>query len=346
MLIFTSITTGCESNFQYPDNLYSDTIAGKGDRILVSDFAHKLKLKVKSTSRVAIRLADSRNSVLVFTGANGEIMVNGRTVYHAGALMDQNGDYRIDSAAVKIVEDALIRKRKQIDYAERERLRRLEKQRAKQRELERKRRQQENRKKKIRLKTRPLIVIDPGHGGVDPGAIRLFNNRNDRRAKLSSNMEKTIVLNVSKQVAKVLKAAGARVVMTRSKDRFVELDDRAAISNRLKPRLFISIHADSALTRRSWGHTVFYPRRLSSTGRSYKIGKAIDKKLRKITKGRRGVRQHTRNLRVLEKTKSSALLVELGFLSNRTESAKLVTSSYQKKLAKAIAQAIIEQIEK
>jgi N-acetylmuramoyl-L-alanine amidase len=86
---------------------------------------------------------------------------------------------------------------------------------------------------------RPLIVIDPGHGGVDPGAV-------GPSASGAPVLEKVVVLAVAKLLAATLLASGRYdVVMTRSGDTFVPLDQRGAQSRRLGADLFISIHADS-----------------------------------------------------------------------------------------------------
>jgi N-acetylmuramoyl-L-alanine amidase len=89
-------------------------------------------------------------------------------------------------------------------------------------------------------RTRQVIVIDPGHGGVDPGAV------GPSIAGQPPVLEKTVVLAVSKLLAATLLARGRyEVVLTRSGDTFVPLEQRAAQSRRLGADLFISIHADS-----------------------------------------------------------------------------------------------------
>ncbi len=89
-------------------------------------------------------------------------------------------------------------------------------------------------------RTRQVIVIDPGHGGVDPGAV------GPSIAGQPPVLEKAVVLAVSKLLASTLLASGRYdVVMTRSGDTFVPLEQRAAHSRRLGADLFISIHADS-----------------------------------------------------------------------------------------------------
>ncbi|MEK9968835.1 MAG: N-acetylmuramoyl-L-alanine amidase [Ferrovibrio sp.] len=82
---------------------------------------------------------------------------------------------------------------------------------------------------------RRLIVLDPGHGGQDPGAI-----------SASGRYEKEITLNVAKAVAQKLRSTGRyRVVMTREADRFIRLGDRVTLARNREADLFLSIHADS-----------------------------------------------------------------------------------------------------
>jgi N-acetylmuramoyl-L-alanine amidase len=84
---------------------------------------------------------------------------------------------------------------------------------------------------------RPLVVIDAGHGGKDPGAI----------SPLTSRREKAVTLAVATAIRDALAASGrVRVAMTREDDRFLVLRDRYEIARKLKADLFISIHADAA----------------------------------------------------------------------------------------------------
>lgn len=84
---------------------------------------------------------------------------------------------------------------------------------------------------------RPLVVLDPGHGGYDPGARSAFNDRD----------EKDVVLDLTRAIRDELLASGrVRVALTRSDDRFLPLRDRYEIARRLGAGLFISIHADAA----------------------------------------------------------------------------------------------------
>ncbi|MBI4209417.1 MAG: N-acetylmuramoyl-L-alanine amidase [Deltaproteobacteria bacterium] len=93
-----------------------------------------------------------------------------------------------------------------------------------------------------------VIVIDPGHGGKDTGAIGSRGTR-----------EKNVVLTVSQLLAKELqKKLSAKIVLTRNKDVFIPLEERAAIANRLKADLFISVHANSARNRSAHGIETYY----------------------------------------------------------------------------------------
>lgn len=94
--------------------------------------------------------------------------------------------------------------------------------------------------------SRPLVVVDPGHGGHDPGAGS------------GGALEKDITLALAQELRRELIAAGGvRVALTRSDDRYLLLEERAGIARRLKADLFLSIHADSADSTNASGATVY-----------------------------------------------------------------------------------------
>lgn len=94
--------------------------------------------------------------------------------------------------------------------------------------------------------SRPLIVIDPGHGGYDPGA------------GTGSLKEKELTLALARELRQqLLTAGGVRVALTRNDDRYLLLEERAGIARRLKADLFLSIHADSADAIDATGATVY-----------------------------------------------------------------------------------------
>ncbi|MHC4871165.1 MAG: N-acetylmuramoyl-L-alanine amidase family protein [Planctomycetota bacterium] len=221
-----------------------------------------------------------------------------------------------------------------------------------------------------RINTNITVIIDPGHGGNDPGAI-------GRRGL----KEKDVNLNVGLYLNKFLRKANVNVVMTRKNDRFLTLQQRAKIANQTRNSIFISIHANSAKNRSAYGiETFVLSDNISNYSRSRKAaakynvrksnrmlyghGKrtALDKICREARKDsitlasriqketirtsrdrNRGVRKE--NLHVLRESYfAPAVLVEVGFLSNYASERKLKTNSYQKKLAYGISKGIINYL--
>lgn len=173
----------------------------------------------------------------------------------------------------------------------------------------------------------PLIVLDPGHGAQDAGAIN----------KQIGITEKALNLQVAIRLKAKLENAGYQVVMTRTGDSFVPLNDIAAFSNGNDPDIFISIHHNSSDNSSASGIETFYhnsedSKRLASTIRRHLISRtgAVD----------RG----TKNMGfvVIKKTTSPATLLELGFVSNNAEVRKNMSDSYQNTLTDAIVSAVNE----
>jgi len=171
------------------------------------------------------------------------------------------------------------------------------------------------------------IVVDPGHGGRDPGALG--------RGPV---VEKTINLDIAQELAERLKSRGARVVMTRNADKFIELDARAAVADRTKADLFVSIHADSAKRSSATGMTVYISRSASNASRQ--AGDQIGSALRRAGFQFRGVQGA--GYRVLVGHSRPAVLVECGFISNHSEATALADPDYRERVAAAIAEGIAD----
>ncbi len=171
------------------------------------------------------------------------------------------------------------------------------------------------------------VVLDAGHGGKDPGAPSCLGYH-----------EKTVNLRVAHKVAEILRRKGIKVVMTRDDDRFIELEERANVANRCRANLFVSIHADSAANSSAQGFTLYVAR--SASWSSQKAAKAITKSMGRVAQNGRSIRRA--DYRVLVNTRGPAVLIELGYLSNRQEAALLRSSAYQSRLAGAIASGIVE----
>jgi len=168
------------------------------------------------------------------------------------------------------------------------------------------------------------VVIDPGHGGHDLGAAD------------SLVYEKHICLDVARRLERTLQQAGFRTVMTRTRDEFIALSERAAIANRQRSAIFVSIHFNSSFRTSAQGIETFY-----RSAESEALARAVQTELvRHIKAPDRGVK--TANFVVLRQTKHPAILVEGGFISNRTERSAMLEPEYRQIVADSIARGIVE----
>jgi len=181
--------------------------------------------------------------------------------------------------------------------------------------------------KKNNSKNKNKVVIDPGHGGTDYGAIREGIN------------EKDITLDLSQRVAAILRSKGIKAVLTRTDDTYVSLEDRVSFSEAEEPELFVSIHVNSAVSETPhgiethWYHD--YSKPLSETVHKHIMKELPDSNDRGLIKSMFYVINHTT---------CPAILCEVGFLSNPEERNELITDSRKQKTAKAIANGIIEYL--
>lgn len=180
---------------------------------------------------------------------------------------------------------------------------------------------------------RPLIIIDPGHGGDDFGTYSLGTPKYH---------EKYLNLSTARLVKTFLQQFGYRVIMTRTDDTFLSLEERALFANRLNPKLFVSIHYNSAPSREAEGIEVYYYRSNGNSGRTTKsklLAEAmLDKVITQTQAKSRGVKHG--NFAVIRETEMPAVLIEGGFLTCAKEMDKIKNASYQKSLAWGIAQGI------
>ena len=172
------------------------------------------------------------------------------------------------------------------------------------------------------------VVIDPGHGGSDYGAIREGIN------------EKDLTLDMSKRVASILKSKGYKVALTRADDTYLELQERCDFTESENPEIFVSIHVNSAVATEPNGLETHYYH-----DNSKQLAEVIQKHLVKnINSKDRGVLKS--KFYVINHTDVPAVLVETGFLSNAQERAELITDKRKQTTAKAIADGIIEYLKK
>lgn len=170
------------------------------------------------------------------------------------------------------------------------------------------------------------VVVDAGHGGKDSGAYRRFGPP-----------EKSATLDVAQRLSRKLRESQLKVVMTRSDDTFIPLDTRVDIENRTKNSIFVSIHFNDSRKRGIKGYETYFHSAFASG-----LAQRVQSKLLTM-KGavNRGV--HVANFRVLRKATYPAVLVECGYLSNRSEGYEARSEDYREQLADKIAEAIVEE---
>ena len=168
-----------------------------------------------------------------------------------------------------------------------------------------------------------VVVLDPGHGGIDYGAIRSGIN------------EKDINTSVSLKTASILRSNGYKVYMTRDEDKTVSLEDRVVFAEEIKPDIFVSIHVNSSQGTSATGIETHYYHDYSIP-----LGKLVQNSMKKyINSPDRGLLKS--KFYVINHTTMPAILVEIGFISNEGERAELVSESRQQATAKAIAEGIM-----
>lgn len=179
-----------------------------------------------------------------------------------------------------------------------------------------------------------VVVLDPGHGGTDPGAVGL-----------NKTQEKTITLAVALQAKTLLEKSGAKVVMTRQDDRDVfgpsssasdELKARTTIANNIKADAFISVHINAFSGRSAGGtSTYFYQKTPYDAMLAQNLQTSL---LRAGGLQDRGV--NSANFYVIKRTFMPAALLELAFISNPDEEKLMNTPQWQQRMAQAIVQGL------
>ncbi|MBI4355757.1 MAG: N-acetylmuramoyl-L-alanine amidase [Candidatus Omnitrophica bacterium] len=213
------------------------------------------------------------------------------------------------------------------------------------------------------------IVIDAGHGGHDPGATGFGGTR-----------EKDVVLDIARRLERQLEGSGMEVVMTRRRDEFVPLPDRIGLANRRQADFFVSIHANANRNRRISGLEVYYlpesaeelrrardqaqawpwaassraalddtrslrtvlwdlvnvESRRTSVLMGMHLCRTLQERLAVRSRGVRGAR-----FVVLRQAMVPSILVEVGYLSNAKEEARLAGATYREAVANALAEGIV-----
>jgi N-acetylmuramoyl-L-alanine amidase len=179
----------------------------------------------------------------------------------------------------------------------------------------------------------PLVVLDAGHGGKDPGASG------------SGLKEKDVNLDIILKVGAILNQKGIKVVYTRNNDTYLELNEITNIANLCNASLFVSLHCNSNLSPDPSGtetycyYPIDNPQLYMQKDERYNLASRLQQALvAKLGRNDRGVKQA--NFAVLRNSEMPSALVELAFLSNPTEGELLKQESFKAGAAQAIADAI------
>jgi N-acetylmuramoyl-L-alanine amidase len=172
---------------------------------------------------------------------------------------------------------------------------------------------------------RSVVVIDPGHGGRDPGAVGI-----------GGLQEKEIVLDISYQVARLLEQQGVQAVMSRTDDSEIDLEPRVSLAQRLNATLFVSIHANAINMSRpdiSGIETYYFDSGLD-------LARTIHAS---ILEGTGATDRRVRQARfyVLRKTSMPSVLLEVGFVTGAEDAARLSDPAYRSQMAASIARGIL-----
>ena len=222
--------------------------------------------------------------------------------------------------------------------------------------------------REARLPGRPIVLIDPGHGGRDPGAPGVSG----------TSREKDLTLATAVELADLLESRGrVRVALTRESDRYLTLEQRAGIARRLQASLFLSLHMDSAPNPLARGATVYSLSDVASSqeaarfaeaenGRDGALSSEADDSVRALladvalreqmeasaglaelllrrASGRVELRPRPHQFaafHVLRRAETPAVLVEAGYISNADDEAMLIRKEGRAPLVLALAQAI------
>lgn len=183
-----------------------------------------------------------------------------------------------------------------------------------------------------------IIMLDAGHGGTDPGALGELDGVTIK--------EKDLTLSITKKVKAILDGLGYKTAMTRTGDTLPSLAERPQMANQMDCAMFVSIHINSATNPDAYGTEVYYSD--ENNGQEYNMisqelaENVLETMIKYMGSYDRGVRMA--NWAVTRRSNMPAILIEVGFISNESELQKMNSSSYQDKVAKGIAEGIVNSI--
>jgi N-acetylmuramoyl-L-alanine amidase len=180
------------------------------------------------------------------------------------------------------------------------------------------------------LNRRWVVVVDPGHGGPDPGAVGIGGLR-----------ETDLTLDVSRRIVELLQQQGVETIITRTGEQDVDLDPRVRIAERAHADLFVSIHINSlSMDRPDVNGTESYY--YSDSG--LQLAQVLQHSMTQVPQVQdRGI--HHANFYVIKYTSMPATLLELGFITGSSDAALLGNSNFRGQMATAIASGILQYMQ-
>lgn len=178
-----------------------------------------------------------------------------------------------------------------------------------------------------------VIVVDPGHGGEDPGKVGI-----------NDVLEKDLNLQIAQKVKKLLEEAGIKIVMTRTNDKVPDakkedLNQRVQLINETKPTLALCIHQNSYPDEKIRGAQVFYH---TLTSEAEDVASIVQEELRTVDPTNTRQIKENDTYYMLKNTQVPTIIVECGFLTNPDEATKLTQEEYQEQIAKAICEGVVK----
>lgn len=181
-----------------------------------------------------------------------------------------------------------------------------------------------------------VILIDPGHGGADPGKVGI-----------NGALEKDINLQIAEKVKVKLEESGFQVHMTRTDDNITEgkradLERRIALINEIRPTLVLGIHQNSYTDPKIRGAQVFY---YSESKEAREAASIVQEELLSVDPDNTREIKGNSSFYLLKNSSAPTIIVECGFLSNEEEANSLILNEYQETLAQAICTGITKWLD-
>ena len=192
---------------------------------------------------------------------------------------------------------------------------------------------------------KPVIIVDPGHGGPDGGGVGI-----------NGAVEKDINLSISKYLGSLLNLSGFEVVYTRTEDvsiydegtvglrnqKISDMENRLEIIEKYPDSIFFSIHQNQYTDSSYFGGQMFYT---TNNKNNFRLATIMQEKFAQLQTGNdREVKLIDNGLYLFKDTKQPALLIECGFLSNKKDAENLSNSEYQKKVAFTIYRGLMDYL--